>query len=144
MIKIISHRGNLDGPKLDCENNPTYIQSALDLGFDVEIDIWYLDNQFFLGHDSPTYLVDYSWLKQRSNKLWCHVKNFNAIVELSKDSDINYFWHENDKMTLTSKGIPWCYPDNFISNGITVCLGSKIKNIKVFGICTDQPLSWSK
>lgn len=139
MIKIISHRGNIDGPKPDCENNPTYIQSALDLGFDVEIDIWFIDGNFYLGHDSPTYLVEYFWLKQRSNKLWFHAKNFNAVIQLSKDSDINYFWHENDKMTLTSKGIPWCYPNNFILNGITVITDDKLSCKNIFGVCTDFP-----
>lgn len=137
MIKIISHRGNIDGSKPDCENNPTYIQSALDLGFDVEIDVWFINGNFYLGHDSPIYLIEYFWLKQRSHKLWCHAKNFDAIVQLSKDSDINYFWHETDKMTLTSKGIPWCYPNNFIINGITVITDNKIPCKNIFGICTD-------
>ena len=52
MTKIISHRGNLIGVKPECENNPTYIDQAIAEGFDVEIDVWFIDGEFFLGHDS--------------------------------------------------------------------------------------------
>jgi ABC-type transport system substrate-binding protein len=144
MTKIISHRGNLNGPKLDCENNPTYIQQAIDEGFDVEIDIWFLYGNFYLGHDDPTYLVSKFWLNSRSSKLWCHVKNLNALQQLYNDTDLNYFWHETDKMTLTSKGYPWLYPNNYIEHGITVELGLKKEIPLVYGICTDYPLSWNK
>jgi len=32
---LISHRGNLRGKKTELENNPSYIQSTVDLGYDV-------------------------------------------------------------------------------------------------------------
>ena len=48
---IISHRGNLDGRKPGRENKPDYIQEALDAGYDVEIDVWMINNELFLGHD---------------------------------------------------------------------------------------------
>ena len=54
---LISHRGNIDGPNSKLENNPTYIDRALDKGFNVEIDLWVYEKEFFLGHDEPTYLV---------------------------------------------------------------------------------------
>ena len=44
--KIISHRGNLIGPNLLLENNPDYILSAVSMGFDVEVDVWYDDGYF--------------------------------------------------------------------------------------------------
>jgi len=50
-FKFISHRGNLAGPMPEFENRPDYIDNALDLGFDVEVDLWSYDNKFFLGHD---------------------------------------------------------------------------------------------
>ena len=36
-MRYISHRGNLDGKNTEHENNPNYIQKALDIGFDVEL-----------------------------------------------------------------------------------------------------------
>ena len=41
---LISHRGNLNG-KTDDENKPKYIEEAFSQGFDVEVDVWYIDNQ---------------------------------------------------------------------------------------------------
>ena len=39
MFYFISHRGNLNGPDRDNENKQSYIEFALNKGFDVEIDI---------------------------------------------------------------------------------------------------------
>ena len=36
---IISHRGNLDGPDKERENNPHFIDDCITKGFDVEIDL---------------------------------------------------------------------------------------------------------
>jgi len=47
---LISHRGNIDGKTL-LENQPSYIDDAIDLGYDVEIDIWYIGDKLYLGHD---------------------------------------------------------------------------------------------
>ena len=38
-MKYISHRGNINGKDLMLENSPKYIDRALKLGYDVEIDI---------------------------------------------------------------------------------------------------------
>ena len=69
----ISHRGNLEGKNPERENHPIYIIEALSQGYDVEIDVWYVDRSFFLGHDAPQYKVDTKFL-QNAN-LWCHAKN---------------------------------------------------------------------
>ena len=140
-MKIISHRGNLNGRVLEKENTPLYVDDAISKQFDVEIDVWCIDNSIFLGHDAPGIFVDDSWLIARSDKLWCHAKNLEAISYLKNIKNIHYFWHETDKVTLTSKGIPWCYPGNYLKNGITVELN--YNNIPdVYGICTDYCLVW--
>ena len=51
---LISHRGNIMGPNPEQENHPDYIREALNIGYDVEIDVWYTD-KFMLGHDKPQY-----------------------------------------------------------------------------------------
>ena len=48
---LISHRGNVNGSILEKENSLEYIDNAICLGYDVEIDIWYKDNTIWLGHD---------------------------------------------------------------------------------------------
>ena len=50
---LISHRGNIDGKKPHLENQPDYIDEAIALGYDVEIDVWLIDGVLFLGHDAP-------------------------------------------------------------------------------------------
>ena len=43
----ISHRGNVDGPVKDKENNIDHIQKALNKGFEVEVDVRFNKNKFF-------------------------------------------------------------------------------------------------
>ena len=54
-MKLISHRGNLNGPNKEHENHPDYIWEALQAGYEVEIDVWWVDGKFKLGHDEPQY-----------------------------------------------------------------------------------------
>jgi hypothetical protein len=49
-MKFISHRGNLSGRNPESENSPSYINMALKLGYDVEVDVWYIDGKWYLGH----------------------------------------------------------------------------------------------
>lgn len=142
-MKIISHRGNLKGRNAQHENHPSYIQSAIDAGYDVEVDVWYVDTKFYLGHDCPQYIIDDFWLKDQSNFLWCHAKNQQALYKLIQIG-LHCFWHESDRFTLTSRAIPWCFPNNHQPNGITVVSGYD-KNIRdVLGVCTDYPLLWKE
>lgn len=139
---FISHRGNIDGIVESKENNPEYIDLALQLGYDVEIDVWMINNEIWLGHDKPQYLIDLNWIEERKSKAWIHCKNIDAIYYFNYiKSDINYFWHENDRLTLTSKGILWAYPSlEKISNSIDV-LPERFSNFhhkyNTLGICSD-------
>ena len=65
---LISHRGNIDGPQPDTENKPSRIQYAISQGYDVEVDFWFVDNKFYLGHDEPTFQVSLDFLENK--KLW--------------------------------------------------------------------------
>lgn len=140
MITIIAHRGNISGPKQKFENNPEYIMEAVKNGFDVEIDVWYKNKNYYLGHDEPQYHVTKKFLL--SLPAWCHAKNIDAMEQLKEDG-LHYFWHQMDQYTLTSKGIPWCYPNNYNKYGVTVALGKDDININEFrgiGLCTDYCL----
>jgi|SRR5690606_19839685 len=108
-MKLIAHRGNFKGMFIDLENSPQYIDQALDLGYEAEIDVWYVDGNFVLGHDNPQYPTDETWLLKRRDKLWCHAKNVEALLPLMKIG-MHCFFHGTDEVTLTSKGILWTYP----------------------------------
>ena len=132
---LISHRGNLFGKKPELENSPNYIRNALNTGFDVEIDIWFKNGDLFLGHDEPQYQTDLSFL--RDNRLWCHAKNIEAL-HLMVENRIHCFWHQEDDVTLTSKGFLWTYPGKPLTDkSICVSLGKIDKTMKCYGICSD-------
>jgi|LauGreDrversion4_2_1035121.scaffolds.fasta_scaffold02702_10 hypothetical protein len=146
-MKIISHRGNLRCREPERENHPEFIRKAYESGFEVEIDVWYESGKFILGHDQPQYEIDSSFL--HGLPLWCHAKNLLAAERLMQEG-LHYFWHHQDLMTLTSKGIPWCNLNVFVDGGITVELESPSHTTiqscysKILGICTDYPLNWKK
>ena len=136
---LISHRGNINGKSIPLENSPDYIKNAIHLGYDVEVDIWYSNNTFWLGHDNPEYQIGLYFLLENSDKLWCHAKNIEAIVEMKKEKNINCFWHQKDDITLTSKGYIWAYPGKQpIKNSIAVMPEIHNDNLdKCIGICSD-------
>lgn len=136
----ISHRGNINGRLSEYENRPSYVERAIKMGYDVEIDIRFIDGELFLGHDEPQYKIDISWIDNLSNRLWVHCKNVEAISFFNKHGyDINYFWHEKDTVTLTSKNYIWAFPGKqSIKNSIAVL--PEIFNddiIGCIGICSD-------
>lgn len=137
---LISHRGNIAGRSESYENEPNYIDLAISNGYDVEIDIWYKDNLLWLGHDKADYNIDFQWILDRIDKLWIHCKNIEAILYF-KDcvQEFNFFWHEEDTITLTSKNYIWAYPGKQpIANSIAVM--PEIFNddtTSCIGICSD-------
>ena len=136
---LISHRGNISGAHPEDENSPLYIVKALDMGYQVEIDVWLIDGAFYLGHDEPQYKIRESFLM--NNSFWCHAKNLEALSRLIK-LDVNCFWHENDDFTLTSNRKIWTYPNKQVNeNSVIVCKNIeetiKYSNMQIFGICSD-------
>jgi hypothetical protein len=116
-MRLISHRGNINGPNTERENTWAYIQEALDAGYDVELDVWGVDNKLWLGHDGPKEEIRGRTLL--NPKLWIHCKNLQAYDNLSmatvfynapRLNDLNIFYHQNDDCVLTTSGFLWTYP----------------------------------
>lgn len=150
-MKLIAHRGNINGPNLINENNPDYLLETIKLGYDCEIDVHFVNNELFLGHDFPTYKININYLLNNCNKFWIHCKNLEALDYLYNFNELNIFWHENDRYTLTSKKYIWSYIGvNTTKNVICVMpelaytdsnfieiINNKIVNNNLYGICTD-------
>lgn len=147
-MKLIAHRGLLNGPNTELENHPAQITSVLDQGLDVEIDVWYVDNAWWLGHDNPTHEVGFLFLS--NPQMWIHAKNFEAadqLISLSRAGHShNFFWHDKDDRTLTSWGFWWTYPNKQLScNSVAVMPEWHVdeKNFKTIldwnchAVCTD-------
>lgn len=143
-MKLIAHRGNTDGIIPDLENEPGYLDLALQKGYDVELDIRVLGNKIFLGHDRPDYAISAEFLLERKKQLWVHCKNRDAI-SISIKLGLNFFWHQEDDYTLTSYGYVWAYPgkENIPDTQTVLVMPEKhwnldtIKNFTSYGICSD-------
>lgn len=141
-MRYIAHRGNISGQDSIQENTPNYIDRAICLGYDVEIDVWYIDHKLYLGHDLPVYEVSYSFFI--NPKLWIHCKNPEALLFFSEHNNnlLNFFWHEKDRYTITSKGIVWAYPGSKLNSMSVSVLPETIFDVNVktstiYGICSD-------
>ena len=133
---LISHRGNLNGIQKKRENSPTYINEALSKGYDVEVDVRFTDDKFFLGHDTNQYKVNKEFLENK--RIWCHAKTVEALMALEK-TNAHYFWHQEDDYTITSKGFIWTYPGKKLFLKRICVLPEKFnyEKIKCTGICSD-------
>jgi hypothetical protein len=145
-MKIIAHRGNVFGPDKENENRPEHIESAINLGFDVEIDVWVKNNEIYFGHDNPTYLVNHLMIHKFGMSAWFHCKNLQALEFFIEEfSDYNYFWHQQDSFTLTSKKYVWTYPGMEIGFKSIIVLPETINGYSLdrmiqsfpYGLCTD-------
>ena len=137
-MKLISHRGNINGKIIEAENRPDYIDDTIRLGYDVEIDLWFINGKIYLGHDSFQYEINDKWLNERIDKLWIHCKNVESLNWI-KNTSLHYFWHENDTLTLTSKNYIWVYPGKQPIIG-SIAVMPEIFNDDVsncLGICSD-------
>lgn len=151
-MRIIAHRGLLEGPDKALENHPLQIQKALDMGFDVEIDIRFDKGRWYLGHDNMDHEIAPSWLK--TPNLWIHCKNVSAFYNLKRfrDDGINFFYHDTDLVILTSKGDVWTYfgpPETKDTQAVCVLpevnydwdeIGKMVNSGQWLGICTDWSL----
>lgn len=105
---LIAHRGLTDGPNALLENTPEQIHRALRAGYGVEVDLWYRDDQFFLGHDAPVHPCDWQLLTQ--DRLWIHCKDTTTFFRLRHiNNGLNFFFHDRDDIVLTSQGDIWTY-----------------------------------
>ena len=104
---LVAHRANLTGPDYSTANTPHQINKVMELGLNCEVDVWKVNDDFFLGHDEPKYKTELEFLK--NDKLWCHAKNLEALESMLYNN-IHCFWHETDKFTVTSKGYIWTFP----------------------------------
>lgn len=141
---LIAHRGLFQGPNKNKENSPEQILLAIKQGYHVEVDIRLIGKKLYLGHDEPVHEIKDDFINSR--KFWIHCKNVEALHYFAThiSEKYNYFWHENDQYTLTSKNYIWTYPGKtltdrsimvmpeYVDNNLT-----EIRNVTCYGICSD-------
>jgi hypothetical protein len=133
---LISHRGNIDGRNPQLENGEGYCQAAIDAGYNVEIDVWVYDGIFWTGHDRPQYRVDTDFFLKE--EVWCHAKDIEALKRLL-ELGAHCFFHQNDNVTLTSKGYIWTNPTQPLTEK-SICVLPELQTIDIkgcAGVCSD-------
>jgi hypothetical protein len=140
-MRLISHRGNINGRKPNLENTLEYIDTAIESGYAVEIDAWEQGTKLYLGHDKGEIEVSLDWLLDRNNYLYIHCKNFQALSYLI-DHDLDIFYHEKEDYTIMSNGLIWAHNIDMVDELCIIPLLDKkdIENWKerlVYGVCSD-------
>lgn len=143
MIKI-AHRGNYKGSNKERENSPDYIEEAIAAGYNVEVDVWLIDNKWMLGHDFPKYEVPLVFFERP--EIWTHAKNLVGYVSLYHNSKVHVFWHNKDDFAITSRGIKWANTHVLTYDGVMVLpeLNDhhtsmiKLGHVDPIGICSDD------
>ncbi len=144
-MRLIAHRGNINGPNPARENTIDYIDEALAAGYEVEVDVWYnvLENTFYLGHDGPIEPVSAHSLA--NSAIWCHAKNAVALRALLSIG-AHCFMHDTDDAVLTSNKHIWTYPGKeLVPNAICVLpesVASKPDYEMCSGICSDYVINY--
>ena len=143
---LISHRGNVDGSSPETENRPESIDAAIKNGFHVEVDVWHC-NGWFLGHDEALCEVDEMFLLDRSEFLWCHAKNIEALVGMIP-LGLNCFFHVDDPYTITSRGHILAKPGSALNQSCVVMMPEYAdynhdELARAKGICSDKILEYA-
>ena len=138
----IAHRGLFNGPDVNIENRPEQIELALSKGYHCEVDVWFVDNKWFLGHDCPDYEIPYEFLEQPN--LWLHAKNLDALYVMGANKMLNFFWHESDSCVLTSQGDIWTQPGKPLTRNSVMVMPeyidntlNNVLNVECMAICSD-------
>lgn len=160
-MRIISHRGNLHGPNREKENTENYLLEALNSGFDLEFDVWYLSSKFWLGHDEPQIPFSFDsiiqWSSRYTNQhLYVHCKNTSALENILNHEKKNIipFFHDVDRCILLRDNTIWVHPNavTAIENrNRSIAVVSTCRNVEYdvscntdylnfYGICTDYPV----
>jgi hypothetical protein len=143
-MKLISHRGNIVGPNPTRENTPSYIDTTISAGYEVEVDINYVNGKFYLGHDTPDYEITEKWMVMRKDNIWFHCKNIAAASILGGFADsYKFFCHTSDSFVLTSTNHIWVHDLTMVLGDrcvIPLLSDNDIKNYigdVVYAVCTD-------
>ena len=98
-----------------------------------------VDDLLYLGHDEPQYKIEKSFLNNKF--FYIHCKNSEALLFMSKNSMLcDYFWHQDDQYTLTSRNRVWVHPTAKLLKD-SICVLPEISRNEdlslCYGICSD-------
>ena len=163
MPEIIAHRANLNSIEPTFENRIKSIESALNKGFKVEVDVRFHLDRVYLGHDAAQEILPANFYGEQD--IYFHCKDMQSLLTFQRYyRGSNFFTHDNDEATITSRGMLWIHPETLpglyqdhtdfdFSRAIAVLPERKgilyndahLRFLgKFYGICTDYPMRYKE
>tara|TARA_Y100000310_G_C20398109_1_gene676087 strand:+ start:96 stop:782 length:687 start_codon:yes stop_codon:yes gene_type:complete len=134
-MKLISYRGNINGPNPEVENTIPYINDALTEGYAVSVDVWLSRGELYLctkrpqlpgssrsrGYRTgpPYYKVSEQYLE--NNMILVQAGTPETLARLAKNGRIHCFY-VSEETAVTSRGLLWTTKDISGSNVLRVNL----------------------
>jgi hypothetical protein len=139
-MKLIAHRGNYRGPNPARENEPGYVLETLtNTPFYVEVDLRVVNGELWSGHDAPQYRFPTDLLS--SSRLYVHSKDIQTLWYMRvHHPDVHTFFHDHDKVVLTSQGELWTYPGCELTP-LSIAVMPEVacaSYTEILGVCSDD------
>ena len=142
---LISNKGNIEGENIDLENTPDYIESAINQGYNVKIDLKYEKDKLYLGENTSDVEVEWSWLLKWSDYLWINCRDTKTLsFFLENGKSFNFFYNVLDTVSMTSKGFAWSVENPYPKGTIVYDIDNDLNPIDVLGVCSNWVSKWSK
>lgn len=148
---VFAHRANLHGPGSG-ENSREAIDGCLQLGLSVEIDVWDVSGECWIGHDEPVWR--HAWQSLVHPGIMCHAKNTSAAAMMLHHG-VAFFCIDRDPFVLCSTGHLWMNYDTELTSKSIACspevigLDADLRDylqtiVGCYGVYTDFPLTYRK
>jgi hypothetical protein len=140
---LISYRGNILGVDEQKENKPYQVTEVIRMGFHCWIDVWWHEEQFWLGTHKPKYPVKPSFINMFS--LWSNAMNFETLLKLKEYKSPHCFYY-NQEPLLTDGGhiITDQLIEGYESDTLMITEDYIYKDLPLKGIISENILSFKE
>lgn len=141
----IAHRGLRNGPNADIENTIPLLEKNIRSCITSEVDVWYRDNKYWLGHDAPACEITLDWLVTHRDYLLIHAKDLVTFHTLTRYKDehgilLHIFYHTDEDVVLTTQDICIVYPGKEVLKGWMSMMPERanhVSTLRSVAICSD-------
>ena len=137
---IISHLGNINGPRPELENKLAYVEKALKAGWHVCVDVVFHHGTFILPYDGGFNAVPPAFLSKQ--RVWCRSYDPDTLDALC-NIKAHTFLHTSG-LALTSSQFTWTLPPHPLTPRSIACFPETAENgwlvqYEPAGICSNSP-----
>lgn len=100
---LISYRGNILGVDEQKENKPFQVAEVIRMGFHCWIDVWWYEEQFWLGTHKPKYPVKPSFINMFA--LWSNAMDFQTLLKLKDHKSPHCFYYRGEPLHTDTEHI---------------------------------------